>query len=171
MIHFCFTHRGNHNQKKFMIIMLHILKGKKTVFCLRNCLLLDEKIKPLDRNFLWFSPQTYLQKLSSLPPSSLPHVKWFLLIASFKVLGFSCSPIDSPVTDPFSPLRAHTLLSLASASSWLTGLFYWFWLHQVYWDKWLHYLSVLPHSEIPYTDILLELWFLRQHSFSTGPAK
>lgn len=92
--------------------MLHILKGKKTVFCLRNSLLLDEKIKPLDRNFLWFSPQTYLQKQSSLPPSSLPHVKWFLLIASFKVLGFSCSPIDSPVTDPFSPLRvcAYTAL-------------------------------------------------------------
>lgn len=128
MIHFCFTHRGNHNQKKFMIIMLHILKGKKTVFCLRNCLLFDEKIKPLDRNFYWFSPQTYLQKQSSFPPSSLPQV-WFLLIASFKVLGFSCNPIDSPVTDPFSLLRARIhcsplLLHLLDSLAYFTGFGY-----------------------------------------------
>lgn len=171
MIHFCFTHRGNHNQKKFMIIMLHILKGKKNSFLFAEL------------SSIWWENKTTRQELLLILATDLPAeailVSPFLTATSvisshcqFQGIGFFLQPYRQPCyRSLLSPACAHTLLSLASASSWLTGLFYWFWLHQVYWDKWLYYLSVLPHSEIPYTDILLELWFLCQHSFSTGPAK
>lgn len=111
MIHFCFTHRGNHNQKKFMIIMLHILKGKKNSFLFAEL------------SSTWWENKTTRQELPLILATDLPAeailASPFLtatceVISShcqFQGIGFFLQPYRQPCYRPLlSPACAYTAL-------------------------------------------------------------
>lgn len=130
MIHFCFTHRGNHNQKKFMIIMLHILKGKKTSFLFAEL------------SSTWWENKTTRQELPLILATDLPAeailASPFLtatceVISShcqFQGIGFFLQPYRQPCYRPLlSPARVHIhcsplLLHLLASPVYFTGFGY-----------------------------------------------